>query len=157
MVQSRTIRDPLPVWAFKEWVRRGTRTHPMWLRDAAILAIGLRLMRRPGEFVYFRRRDFWIVDGPIMMLRLSRSKTDQTSTGKTLAMEITTNETCPGRIAWLHISSIYNPDVFVFQSESGTPLSASAVLSIIRRTAEWAGVKAHVSGHSMRIGGARLL
>jgi hypothetical protein len=58
---ERAERLPLPASAITSWCSTkppGTLDW-IWKRDAAILVLGFRGMRRPGEFASFKRKHLW--------------------------------------------------------------------------------------------------
>jgi hypothetical protein len=76
-------RLPLPVSALLSWRKQKPDglSDQTWIRDAAILVVGLRAMRRPGEFAKFKRKHLWKRDG-WYYLKVPSSKTDQLKRGK---------------------------------------------------------------------------
>lgn len=71
-----------------------------------------------------------------------------------MPIELTLHETCPARIIWSFVRKTKDPERHIFLSTTGRPLSAAGVSTIVKKVAKWAGVDCHVSGHSLRIGGA---
>jgi hypothetical protein len=71
-------RQPLPVEAIANWLQRKPLevTYKTWIRNAAILVVGFRCMRRPGDFGKLKGKHLWKKDG-WYYLKIPVSKTDQ--------------------------------------------------------------------------------
>ena len=91
------------------------------------------------------------------VLALPRSKTDQEGEGSNLYV---CRETMQAVAAWLRVAGITKGPLFRPVRRNGvgdSPLSTSAVRSVIQRRARAAGVTGRVSGHSLRVGSAQSL
>jgi site-specific recombinase XerD len=138
---------------------KASETGVLALRDAALVALGLRLMRRGAEIAALTTRDVEeTVDGVTVTIR--RSKTDQTGIGLQLPVEESDTPTCPVRLLrrWLSVRSALavrgtHCDA-LFLSARGTALTTSAISAIVKRSAAAAGLSGSFSAHSLRIGGA---
>lgn len=171
----RELRAPLPptvvldaLRAVPDWLGSvdgsvGVREAPLAvilaLRDATVMALGMRLMRRAGEVAALTTADFRVLpDGTVGVL-IRRSKTDQLGRGL-LLIDATGGPSCP--VGLLRRWQLVRP--FLVARGAGTdalfvpisvgPLSRLAIFSLVRRAAEAAGYDGRFSGHSLRIGGA---
>jgi integrase len=130
------------------------------LRDVALMALGLRLMRRASELVALRLAD--VRDSPDGSVTVSvrRSKTDQLGVGLALPLDAVGGPACPVGLLqrWLAVRPVLasrGPSCDrVFVSVSGGPMSVGAVSSVVRRAAAAAGLDGTYSSHSLRTGGA---
>ncbi|CAG8596490.1 44464_t:CDS:2 [Gigaspora margarita] len=82
--------DPLTVEALKNYVDNPPRVsdYNIWARDCALVAIGLRTMRRESELATLSLNDFREENG-LLWIRINRSKTDQQGVGKFIPIELT--------------------------------------------------------------------
>ncbi len=136
-----------------------TETGVLALRDAALTALGLRLMRRGAEIAALRVSD--VEDQPTgVTVCIRRSKTDQAGAGLRLPMEASDSSTCPVRLLrrWLAVRDRLAvrgaPCDALFLSARGSALTTSAISAIVRRAAASVGLSGSFSAHSLRIGGA---
>ncbi|CAG8573449.1 11578_t:CDS:2 [Gigaspora margarita] len=120
-------RDPLPVSTLRCFVDNKPQftSREFWVRDAALVAIGLRTMRHPGELCNLRLRDIKF-SKKLCWVRVVSSKTDQFANGRFLPIEATNRG----------------------------QLLVGAVGAIVKRVAENAKVQGRYTAHSIRIGGA---
>ena len=127
------------------------------LRDAALVALGLRLMLRPSELVKLQLKDLRFV-GSGVQVRRGKSKADEKAERKPVTIEPGSSSACPVRLLTAQIEARKTAGAVetdrVFVGVSGKDLSSSAVTSIIRDMAAAAGFVGTFSGHSLRIGGA---
>jgi integrase len=151
-------RDPLPVKALHEWIFRKPvgLSEKIWKRNGAILALGLRCMRRPVELTWLKRRDVKGWKNGLLWIRIPKSKTDQFGKGKLVPIDrVSGSRTCPAKIVWDYFCQ--NKDqpanAYLFLSVRGKQLSAAAVSSIVKKAARHAGLDGRYTGHSLRIGG----
>lgn len=156
--EEKVNREPFPVEALRKW----TGSRPIgvstwrWRRDAALVAVGLRCMRRPGELAAMRIMDArWKEDGLWIFVR--KSKTDQYGKGKLIPVdEGVDRRTCPVRLLkeWMEWND-RDPQAPLFPSVTSKFFaSTGGISSIIKRMTEEAGIVGKFSGHSLRIGGA---
>ncbi len=135
------------------------RTSVQALRDAAVLSLGLRLMRRPGELCDLRLDDLeWTSAGGVIVT-VRKSKTDQAGRGLRLPIEVSDSPTCPVRLLqrWLRVRralATAESEEWLFVSDRGEKMTTTAVTTIVQRAAALAGLQGRFSGHSLRIGGA---
>lgn len=153
-------RLPLPVDVLRKWRAKKPANiqHFTWVRDAAVLAVGLRCMRRPGEFKYFKRKHLFLQNG-LLCLKIPKSKTDQTCQGKVVPIERGQDLlSCPVQVLldYLELWNGESPEspLFAQIGQPEVPISSQAVSAIVKRAAAHAGLRGRFSGHSMRIGGA---
>jgi integrase len=139
--------------------RGATEAQILDLRDAAVISLGLRLMRRPGELAALAVDDVeWSSSGAVITVR--RSKTDQLGVGLRLPVDASGTSSCPVVLLrrWLAVRSFLvrgrSDGVQLFVTSRGKPLSTSSISSIVARAASRAGLDGRFSGHSLRIGGA---
>ena len=127
----------------------------LWIRDAALVAIGLRTMRRPGELCKLKLNDVKFGD-KLCWVRISSSKTDQFANGKFIPIEYTDSRYCPVRLLrrYLRIRPKTTEDQPLFLSNRGKQLTVGAVGAIVKRIASNAGANGRFTAHSIRIGGA---
>jgi len=75
-------RDPFPMAALRAHVRRGARGDRLWLRDAFLVALGLRTMRRAAELGALRVEDVrWLPDRRVLHVFIRSSQVDQAGRG----------------------------------------------------------------------------
>jgi integrase len=151
-------REPLPISALRFWIENRPKNTKwlIWLRDAALVALALRCMRRPGEMGILKRKHILGWKDGLFKVKIPKSKTDQLMKGKVIPIDsVPDSKICPVKLVERYIL-LTNPGIndFLFQSSSGKQLSASAVSAIVKRMAENAQLKGKFSGHSLRIGGA---
>lgn len=164
LVQHRPPRLPLPISALRKWLSRKPpgMSEFVWRRNAAIIVIGLRGIRRPGELGIFRRKDIRKVDG-VFYLTLPWSKTDQEGRGKVIPIEPSDNIsiTCPVYILERYLELLLvqkeNDPLFSTAKNGNKAVSGAMVSSIVKEMAKYAGLEGNYSGHSLRIGGATLM
>ena len=173
---ERAVRAPLPVGVVAQllalvpsWVgvlpgqsafAGVPDAHLLAVRDAAVLAVGLRLMRRSGELAALAISDVRLLPDGSTALWVRRSKTDQLGAGLLLPIDATGGPACP--VALLRRWMAVRPALAargpasdaLFVTVTGRPLSQAAISSLVARAAAAVGLKGTFSGHSMRIGGA---
>ena len=142
--------------ALYHWIARKPNrcSQWIWLRDAALISLGLRLMRRPGELSELRLTDISRIDG-ILWFRIRRSKTDQFSRGHFIPLEASGSPACPVRCLSRYLE--VRPKLcsrFLFVNSRGNQMSVSSISAVVKRVAQNAGLEARLTGHSLRIGGA---
>lgn len=129
------------------------------LRDAALILVGFAGAFRRSELVHLNVEDVvWTKEG--MLLRVRRSKTDQTGEAPEKAIFYgSADNRCPVRRLrkWLEAAQIESGSVFRRVKKGGVltdaRLSAQTVSLILRRYAEAAGIAVErISGHSLRAG-----
>jgi integrase len=144
-------RDPFPVQALEALQQKeggSTKT-----RDMALLALGIRGMRRANELCFLRREDVTIKEG-MMKVHIRRQKNDQLGRGMTLFIERTDSVICPVKLMELYLQERGDGAGWLFVTATGRQMSTGAVSSLVKRAAEVAGLEGHYSSHSLRIGGA---
>lgn len=149
-------REPLPLSALRNFVARHQGNQGFeHIRDAALVALGLRAMLRPGELVALRQDDVRFTNSSLM-LRLRTSKADQRGERKPLTIVAVNSPCCPVFLLhnYLRIRAKFPDSLPLFISKIGSPLSVSAVSSVVARMAQEDGLSGSFSGHSLRIGGA---
>ena len=126
-------------------------------RDAALISVGYDTLARSCELVAMEVGDIALVgDAPCVLVRWSRS--DQAGDGRVAWLS---EETVQRTRDWLAISGICTGPVFraVHRGRpSGKCMHNSSVRRAVKKAARRAGLGAeavHLSGHSMRIGGAQ--
>ncbi|CAG8628151.1 5906_t:CDS:2 [Cetraspora pellucida] len=150
-------RDPLTVAALKFFVDKKPQliSDYFWIRDAALIAIGLRTMRRPGELCSLKLKDIKFGE-KLFWVHISSSKTDQFANRKFIPIEYSNSKYCPVRLLrrYLAIRPRTSDDRPLFLSRSKVQLSVGVVGAIVKRIAENAGLQGRFTAHSIRIGGA---
>jgi hypothetical protein len=151
-------RDPLPVKALSDWILQKPKklSDALWKRNAAILALGLRCMRRPVELTWLRRRDVKGWKKNLLWIRIPKSKTEQFGKGKLIPIDVVPDSvTCPATIIWDYCCTVVDndPDAFLFKSKNGKQLSTAAISSVVKKAAKHANLDGRFTGHSLRIGG----
>ena len=128
------------------------------IRDKALLLIGFAGAFRRSELVGLDREDVEYVRQGIV-IRLRRSKTDQLSSGRKIAIPFGRTRWCPVQHLndWLAHSDIEEGPLFRSIDRHGhiavQRLSGKAVSIIVKRRAEAAGFDSEpYSGHSLRAG-----
>ena len=91
--------DPLTVSTLRLFVDKKPQctSKDLWIRDAALVAIGLRTMRRPGELCKLKFKDVKFGD-KLCWVRISSSKTEQFANGTFIPIEYTDSQYCPVRL-----------------------------------------------------------
>ena len=159
-------RSAFPLGALKGKVEEAERsTSPVsWIvwRDIALVALGFRAIRRPGEIAQLSCGDIAFRPNGSLEVRVGKSKTDQLRKGSVLSIEGLEGSTCcPVRLMRIWFDLVHGdskPEDPVFFS--GTSLgerrriSRSSVSTVVRKMAEKGGFSGKFSGHSLRIGGA---
>lgn len=128
------------------------------LRDKALLLVGFAGALRRSELVALDVSDVQIsTQGAILKLR--RSKTDQTGEGREVALPRVKGRHCPVRAlqSWLTVAEIDSGALFRRINRYGQVLtqrlSAQSVALIIKQRAQAAGLDAErYAGHSLRAG-----
>lgn len=155
---EKETREPFPVGALRAWSRlrpEGVSTW-RWHRDAALVAIGLRCMRRPGELAALRRKDAKMKGGKLWIF-IRKSKTDQFGKGKLIPVdEGVSEDSCPIRLLtkWTDFAGLSPDDPLFPNAHTGKLGSTAMVSAIVKKMAEVARLEGKFSGHSLRIGGA---
>ena len=155
---DKDLRQPLPVSAIRTYLEnRGSRPYKVWIRDAAMLVLGFRGMRRASELLNLKRRDLLFRDG-MFILRIRMSKTDKSGSGRELTIEASNDSvSCPVKILEEFLRSDYwEEGDFLFRSgiHNDKKLSVSLLSNLVKRVAREAGLKGRFSSHSLCIGGA---
>jgi hypothetical protein len=138
------------------------------LRDRALLLTMFSAALRRSSVVLLRWSDLSELETGALRLRLRRSKTDQTSTGRDLLIPLgTISDTCPvaALTAWrgavtcqqgVGSAEVGNLPVFTAIDRGGrvaaTPLSADAVNRVVKLRCLRAGIPGDFSSHSLRAG-----
>jgi integrase len=154
--------DPFPVAALRLFVEKlGATPSLRHLRDAAIVALGFRSVRRASELTALRWSDVQFGDGQLIM-SIRRSKRDQHGRGHTVRIEVENSPLCPVRLLARYRGALSEeqrgPDHFVFFAAGrGASLTVSAISSIVKKMTAAANCQGSFSSHSLRIGGASAL
>jgi len=153
-------RMPFPIKALLIWrqCKPPNIRYFTWIRDSAIVAIGLRTMRRPAELGYLQMKHLKKIDG-WYHIKIPKSKTDQLRKGKTIPIEPGSNLlTCPVQIMDEYLREMgerpRNSPLFPSILNNNVPVSGQAVSAIVKRIIKNAGIQGRYTGHSLRIGGA---
>jgi integrase len=153
------VREPFPLEALRKWERGKRKLRTVREeRDPAMVAIGLRCMRRPTELCELKVRHVKEYDRGVKIF-LAKSKTDQTMEGKWMHIdEVKGSRTCPVFLLKRYMRSRrgVGGDDPLFVSDNGKKMSVSSVSSMVKNMVKAAGLSVKVSGHSLRIGGATL-
>jgi site-specific recombinase XerD len=153
------VRGPFPIQALRAWVATSRKRKTVReLRDPALVAVGIRCMRRPGELTELRVRHVRPFEKGIKIF-LAKSKTDQTMEGRWMHVdEVPGSRTCPVMLLRRYLDSRgkLGPNDVLFANSNGGAISSSAVSSIVKNMCSAAGLADKVSGHSLRIAGATL-
>ncbi|CAG8560831.1 7007_t:CDS:2, partial [Scutellospora calospora] len=150
-------RNPLPVFALCQFVTNKPLyiNRTMWIRDAALVAIDLRTMRRPSELCKIKLNDIKFCNN-LCWVRISTSKTDQFSNGRFIPIEMSNNLYCPVKllINYLKICPKTPANWPLFLSKTKKQMSVGAISAVVKRMAEHAHLTGCYTAHSIRIGGA---
>ena len=152
-------RDPLPVSVVTRMWANGPlhgQTRQVWLRDLLLIALGLRLMRRPSELARIRRRHIVPDSQGWVWVLVPETKTNKSGKGKRIPIEPSRDSpTCPVHLLQLYLQAVPgSPDDLLFHTVRYAQLSSSAITSIVQRAAASVGVQGRFTGYSLRIGGA---
>lgn len=155
----RAARDALPETVVDALLARVPASAPeslaavIALRDAALIGLGLSLMRRAAELVALSVGDV-VLRGDEGVVSIRRSKMDQLGVGRDLPLR---GGTVVLLRRWLAVRARLSPHCdHLFVNHKGGPLTTPAVGSIVKRAAALAGLEGMFSAHSMRIGGASM-
>ena len=156
---KKQVRLPLPIHAIRFWWDNRPRfvSEFAWRRDGTMVAVGFRLMRRPGELGLLRRSHVREDYRGWMWVTIPKSKTDQLGRGKELPIEPCGSRYCPAALLQDYLKRFPGlPGDFLFPSitDPRVGVSSSAVSTVVKKFAEHAGLEGRYSGHSLRIGGA---
>jgi integrase len=153
------VRGPFPIQALRAWVAT-KRVYPTVreFRDPALVALGIRCMRRPGELCELKVRHVRQYELGVKIF-LAKSKTDQAMEGRWMHVdEVPGSATCPVHLLRKYLASRgpVHPDEPLFVSSTGKQMSVSSISSVVKNMVKAAGLLDKVSGHSLRIAGATL-
>jgi integrase len=147
-------RDPFLVATLHQWVEGREASEPeggAWLRDAVLVAFGLRTMSRANELAALTSGD--VQDkGHLLVICVRRVKTDPVGRGSNVFVEA--SGSCPVRLFRRFMEWHGARGGLLFTTRSGTKMSAGAITSVCRRMVAAVGGNEKVSSHSLRIGGA---
>lgn len=144
-------RDPLPAWALKKWLLLGKK-RKFYLRNAAIIVLGMRTMRRASELCNLKVGDLTFV-GKVMWVFVRSQKNDQQARGLKIPVDITGGLTCPVTILRNYLMKD-KPTDWLFMNARGEKMSVSSISDVVKLVAKVAGCQGAYSSHSLRIGGA---
>ncbi|CAG8667568.1 3709_t:CDS:1, partial [Ambispora leptoticha] len=130
-------------------------SYEFWARDLALIALGLRTMRQPGELCNLRLSDVKLVGG-LFWVRINKSKTDQLAKEKFIPIEKMSSRFCSVErvVNYLKVRPVTKGDAPLFLSKSRKKMSVLAISAVVKRFAEHAKMKGRFTAHSLRIGGA---
>ena len=127
------------------------------IRDRAIILLGFAGALRRSELVALNVADIDTTEHGLLV-RISRSKTDQEAEGAAVAIPSGSSE-CPAEalLTWLTVAQIMEGPVFRAISKSGkisrSSLSAHSVSTIVKRSVHRIGLnEKKFSAHSLRSG-----
>ena len=153
------VRGPFPLEALRAWEENKRRRASVRdLRDPALVAVGIRCMRRPGELCELKVRHVREYDKGLKIF-LAKSKTDQTMEGRWMHVDaVPGSPICPVYLLQRYLKSrgSLHPDDPLFTGVRGQPMTSSGISSVVKNMCKVAGLEDKVSGHSLRIGGATL-
>jgi integrase len=174
-------REGFPISKFRDLCDQPElyQRHRTGVRDRAIIAIGLRCMRRPVELTKLRCKHVcWSVpsdlswetppgapisySGRWLKFYIRSQKNDKGAKGQWIFIEPTWSAYCPVRLLLSYCEEfgvVLGPGIqgdqplFTSLTESGRPVSAGAINSLVKKSAKMLGIE-NITGHSLRIGGA---
>jgi integrase len=163
--RQKLVREPFPVEILRTYNSIGFEaagdSYFIFLRNRALVSLGMRLMNRPGELCSYTRKDVAPVQSGLRV-HIHFSKTDQAGAGNTQFIEPSQSELCPVKLvteylAILDTKSNNNTDLLFYRDEACTKaMKTSDITAILRKMASVTRIQAKVSGHSLRIGGATM-
>ncbi len=129
------------------------------MRDAAILAVASDALLRVGEVAALQVDDIAFEADGSGIVTIRSSKTDQEGRGDKLYLGKTTAQRIK---AWLEKAGLREGPLFrrVFLKGSRVgdkKMNSDSVRQIIKKRCAAIGIVGHVSGHSLRVGGAQSL
>jgi integrase len=143
-------RDLFPVAALHAHVRRGRVAGDLWLRDAFLVALGLRTMRRAAELAALRIEDVtWLADRELLRVYIRSSKVDQAGRGFEIFIEPSSAPWCPVQLHRRFMLQRGSAPGLLFRSAGGRPLTSSTITSICKQMVRNASGDAIVSSHSL--------
>lgn len=162
-------RDPLPAWAIVRFCEASGAVPSLsmwdWVAACAIITVGVRCIRRPGELADMREDQLESTTFGAQV-RIVLSKTDPVAQGQWLPLEPGSTAACPIRCLQRYLRMAkgllleqWRPgsaNRFFFTRANGRPYSTENIKDFIRTLATFAGLKGKFGGHSIRITGACL-
>lgn len=162
-------RDPLPAWAIVRFCEAAGAVPSLsmwdWVAACAIITVGVRCIRRPGELADMREDQLESTTFGAQV-RIVLSKTDPVAQGQWLPLEPGSTAACPIRclrrylmMAKGQLLEQWRPGSasrFFFTRANGRPYSTENIKDFIRTLATFAGLEGKFGGHSIRISGACL-
>jgi hypothetical protein len=157
-------RDPFPIWALKKWVLGGAQSvrkisYERWVRDAAMVAVGLRLMLRPAEIAGIRRRDIRFDEKGWLWVKIKKRKNDQLGQRGWDPIEpVEGSATCAVRLLRACVEGLKQsgegPEAPIFYNlRTYRAISGGVVNTVGDDMVTALGGTEEVAGHSLRIGG----
>jgi integrase len=150
-------KDALPVEALRTWMI----THPssssafIHARDAALVAVGLRTMRRPGELAALNTDDISFPRPNRLVIRIKSAKNDQFHQGSFIHIDAVPNSiTCPVAIMKNYLTLRGDAPGALFLSIKGSRMSVPSITSAVQRVASSSNSQGDFTGRSLRVGGA---
>lgn len=151
-------RQPLPPWVLQRFVDLGPASEDgmIWRRDAALVALGLRTLRRPSELAALKWSDIQ-QRGELLWVTIRKSKTDQRRSGFSIPLERSASKYCAVTLLEEWRRAQTPASATVFTTVLGKDMTTSSISAVVKRVARAVGFEEKVSGHSLRIGGATAL
>ena len=152
-------REPFPLEALRAWVQTERKSTSIreW-RAPALVAVGIRCMRRPCEIAALKRKHIqWITGG--VRIWLKKSKTNQLHSGRWMHMDaVNGSPTCPVWLLRQHMktSRWQDDEDALFTNSDGRHMSVTSISAVVKNMVAKAKIECRVSGHSLRIAGATL-
>jgi integrase len=148
-------KDALPVDALRTFVVTDACDPVIHARDAALVAVGLRTMRRPGELAALNLSDITFPSQDRMVVYVKQAKNDQLRRGHFVTVDaVLDSTTCPVQLMRNYLILRGQSEGPLFLTNSGLRLSVSAISSIVKRVATVGGASGDFTGRSLRVGGA---
>jgi hypothetical protein len=99
--RKKLVREPFPIDVLRAYCNLGFEaagdTYYTFSRNKAIVALGMRLMNRPGELCNYFRKDIVPMQAGIQV-HIRFSKTDQAGIGNVQFIEPSQSELCPVKL-----------------------------------------------------------
>jgi integrase len=149
-------KDALPVQVLRDWINSPHRsTALIHARDAALVAVGLRTMRRPAELAALDLDDVSFTTDNTMVIRIKSAKNDQFHHGMFVHVDAVLDSiTCPVLIMKDYLQLRGNHSGPLFLSVNGCRMSVSSISCVVKKMASSSNVSGDFSGRSLRVGGA---
>ena len=179
-------RHPFPMTGVEqlsaEMIRRKYPNRMKWIRDRAMIAVGMRAIRRPAELSALQCKHIkWVpatdpkwthkeappgLERSWLSIFVPKQKNDKAAIGQWVLIEPTWSPHCAARSVYEYTAAwriaigptMSDSDARFLRSlndhSPSSTMSTASINSAVKQAAQVLGIKENVTGHSLRIGGA---